>query len=408
MATTPGNEGTTKQRKARKRADGEGSISHHASGQWRGRLMVGYQPDGTPDRREVYGKTQQEARQKLDALKTAVAKGSLIAPTRTTVAEMLDQWIQDGTTRGLRPATLAKYQQLTRLYLVPNVGRVKLRDLRPEHVRALCADLIGRGLAPSTVRDVRSMLHGALRLAESLDIVGRNVVDAVRPPKAVRHEITPPTPTDVARLLDISEETDDRWQALWMLAAYSGCRPGELLALTWSDVAWDAGGVTIRRNLSSVRGAVPVLLPPKTVKGRRVVSVAPEAIEALRKHRLRQDAMRVRLGDDYHDDDLIFATHTGMPLDHHNVVRAFKELVRRAGLPATTRLYDLRHAHATALFAAGVHPKAASERLGHAAISLTLDTYTHAIAGLDAEAGIKVGRLFQAQRSGRTRDEEQS
>ncbi len=195
---------------------------------------------------------------------------------------------------------------------------------------------------------------------------------------------------------------------LLILPAYSGCRPGELLALTWSDVAWDAGGVTIRRNLSSVRGAVPVLLPPKTAKGRRVVSVAPEAIEALRKHRLRQDAMRVRLGDDYHDDDLIFATHTGTPLDHHNVVRAFKELVRRAGLPATTRLYDLRHAHATALFAAGVHPKAASERLGHAAISLTLDTYTHAIAGLDAEAGIKVRRLFQAQRSGRTGDEEKS
>ncbi len=122
-------------------------------------------------------------------------------------------------------------------------------------------------------------------------------------------------------------------------------------------------------------------------------------MDALRRHRQRQWDERRALGAAYQDAGLVFCSHSGTPLQPRNVVRSFKRLLRRSGLPETIRLYDLRHAHATALLAAGVHPKVASERLGHASVALTLDTYTHSVQGLDADAAARVQRAFLRQDS---------
>jgi integrase len=238
-------------------------------------------------------------------------------------------------------------------------------------------------------------LHATLRLAVRMELLGRNVADAVRPPKRVRSKLTPPTPEQAAQLLNAAVATGDRLAALWAVGIFSGCRPGELLALSWEDVNLEAGSIVIRRNLTKVNGAPPEFVDPKTARGRRTVSLPPEAVAALRMHRQRQADERLRLGADYRDQGLVFSTHTGTPLIARNVVRAFKRLLVHAGLPATIRWYDLRHGHATALLVAGVHPKVASERLGHSTVMLTLDTYSHVIEGMDADAAMKVQRAIR-------------
>lgn len=391
MTNTPANE--SKPRRTRRRGAGEGTISRHRSGMWRGRLMVGRKPDGKPDVREVYGQTRSEVQQKLQALQRQVQQGGVTGRHALTVSELLAQWLQDCEARGLRPKTLASYRQIVRAYLDPGLGKIKVADLRPEHIRKLLADLTARKMSPATIRYARTLLHAALRLAMAMDLVGRNVTDPVRPPRARRPEVHPPGPVDIAKLLD--EARADRLEALWTLAVYSGCRPGELLALQWQDIDWGGGRLAIRHTLTKVAGASAVLAEPKTARGRRTINLSSEALDALRRHRQRQGEERRTLGAAYQDGDLVFCSRTGTPLQPRNVVRSFKRLLRRSGMPETIRLYDLRHAHATALLAAGVHPKVASERLGHASVSLTLDTYTHSVQGLDADAAARVQRAFR-------------
>lgn len=391
MANIPENE--AKPRRSRRRGAGEGTISRHTSGMWRGRLMVGRKPDGKPDIHEVYGQTRAEVQQKLQALQRLVQQGGVTGRHALTVADLLEQWLQDCAARGLRPKTLASYQQIVHSYLAPALGKIKVTDLRPEHIRKFLADLTRLKLSPATVRYARTLLHGALRLAMAMDVVGRNVTDPVRPPRYHRPEVHPPAPAAIAKLLDAA--VDDRLAALWSLAVYSGCRPGELLALRWQDIDWTIGQLAIRHTLTKIDGAPAVIAEPKTARGRRTVTLASEAMDALKQHRQVQTDERRLLGPEYQNANLVFCSHTGTPLEHRNVVRSFKRLLRRTGLPETIRLYDLRHSHATALLAAGVHPKIASERLGHASVSLTLDTYTHSVQGLDADAAARVQRAIR-------------
>lgn len=180
--------------------------------------------------------------------------------------------------------------------------------------------------------------------------------------------------------------------------------PGELEALRWADVDWERGRLAIRRSLSKANGQAATIEAPKSARGRRLVSLPEEATEALRRHRQRQLEERLRLGPDYDDRDLVFASQAGTPLQHRNVIRAFKALLQDAGLPGTYRIYDLRHAHATALFAAGVHPKAASERLGHSSVALTLDTYSHKVEGIDADAAEKAHRIIRGAKAAAERE----
>jgi integrase len=382
-------------RRPRKRRDGEGTIYQRKDGLWIGELMIGFKNDGRRDVRAVSAKTQAEACERLDALRRLVQQDQLPEPHKLTVGDLLNQWLEDCVTRGLRPKTLAGYRQIVRCYLMPEVGSVKAREIRPEHVRRLLAVLVKRRLSAATVRAAFTALHAALRLAVHMELVGRNVADAVRPPKRVGALFTPPTPEQSASLLNAAASTNDRLAALWSLGVYSGCRPGELLALRWEDVNLDAGLIVIRRNLTKVNGAPPEFVDPKTARGRRSVTLPREAVTTLRAHRRRQDEERVRLGADYRDQGLVFATQTGAPLIPRDVVRAFKRLLVHAGLPAAIRWYDLRHGHATALLVAGVHPKVASERLGHSSVTLTLDTYSHVLEGMDADAAMKVQQAIR-------------
>ena len=386
-------------RKARKRADGEGSLYYDGkAGLWRGELMIGRRPDGRRDVRKVSAKTQADCRARLDALKSDRAKGVTLEPHRITVAELLRLWDEDCVTRSLRPKTLHSYRQVVRLYLVPLLGTTKVRDLRPEHVRHLLTSLIERGLSAATVRYTRVILHGALELAVRQEFVARNVADAVRAPKRKRPELHPPTPEQSGQLIDAATASGDRLAPLWTVAIYAGCRPGELLALKWDDIDWERGKIHVRRNLTKVNGKAPTLADPKSDRGRRTLTLDDEAMTALRSQRSRQNEERLLLGPDYTDYGLVFCSHTGTPLIQRNVTRAFKRTLVRAGLPATVRMYDLRHANATAMLLAGVHPKSASERLGHSGTALFMDTYTHMLEELDADAAARLGQAIRGPR----------
>jgi integrase len=188
---------------------------------------------------------------------------------------------------------------------------------------------------------------------------------------------------EVRRLL--AAATDDRLEALWVLAVHTGMRQGELLALKWTDVDLEAGKIRVRRTLTRESGHY-TLGEPKTKKSRRTVKLTGAATEVLRSHLSRQMADMDQLGDLYRDQGLVFTTDSGAPLNPSNVRnRNLRRLTRKAELPEI-RFHDLRHTCATLLLSRNVHQKIVQEMLGHSTVAITLDTYSHVLPGMGDQA----------------------
>jgi integrase len=387
-------------RRPRKRGHGEGTISRRKDGAWQGSVMVGYRADGKPDRRYVYGRTRAEVQRKLNELRQRRERGQLGDPAAgsTTLGAFVSRYLAAARST-LRPRTWRRYDELLRLHVVPALGRTRLDALRPDAVQRLYAAKLEAGLSPRTVRHVHRVLHTALSRAVRWRYVPANVTDAVDAPAVPEAEIAPPSPDQLGRLLDTAHAAGDRLAPLWTVAVYSGCREGELLGLRWGDVDLARGTLAVRRALVGARGGVPQFGAPKTGRSRRTVTLPAEAIEALLAQRERQQRERRRLGPDYADYGLVFASHLGTPLLVRNVIRGFKAALARAGLPGHYRVHDLRHAAATLMLAAGVHPKVASARLGHSTVGITLDLYTHSVEGLDADAAERIQRAVRGPRA---------
>jgi integrase len=177
---------------------------------------------------------------------------------------------------------------------------------------------------------------------------------------------------------------DDRLHPFWMLAVTTGCRFGELTGARWTDVDYQPGTLTIRRNLQRIKGKW-VFSEPKTRAGQRTIALPPEAVVTLRHQKALQAEWRLKIGDGWHDNGLVFTSLTGQPLEPSAVTRGTQRACERLGLPYLTP-HQLRHLHATLLLAEGVPIPAVSARLGHATPSITMSVYAHAVRRQDEEA----------------------
>ena len=361
-----------------KRGNGEGSIYEHN----RNGKKVGYRGSYTiytitgPKRRYISGKTREEVRQKL-ARAIADRDGGLVFDVdRQTVGEYLERWFETSVRGSVRESTYESYRRQVSRYVVPAIGGVKLKSLSAIHVQGMYRSMLDRGLSARTVQYTHAVLHRVLKQAMRWGLVPRNVCEDVDRPQLKRDEIQPLDREQTRRLLQAAK--DERLYALYVVAVTAGLRPGEMLALRWSDVDLEAGTLRINRALSDSEFAAP-----KTPRSRRKIELSNTARVALRVHRKRQLEERMQKAGLWENGGLVFPSTVGTPLSHRNVVRSFKALLKRAGLPADIRLYDLRHTCATLLLNGNVHPKYVQELLGHASISQTLDTYSHVLKGMD-------------------------
>jgi integrase len=364
-----------------KRGNGEGSIYPHK----RGGVKVGYRgsywvdaAEG-PKRRYITGETREDVAEKLAKAISDRADGLVFDAGSTTTGEYLTRWLSDSVRGTVQGSTYRSYGRVVDGHLVPGVGRVKLAKLRPDHIRRLYRSMLDAGKATRTVQYAHTLLKRALAQAVMDGLIPRNAAEAVRPPKLKRDEIQPLNADQVRALLDAS---DERSCALYTVAVRTGMRPGEILALRWSDVDLEAGTVQINRALSEGEFSTP-----KTPRSRRRISLSPATVAALKAHRKRQLEERIAKAGLWEDHGLVFPSSVGTPKSQRNLNREFKNAAKRAGLPDHFKLYDLRHTCATLLLARNVHPKYVQELLGHASIAQTLDTYSHVIPGMDGGTG---------------------
>lgn len=344
-------------------------------------------------------RTKRDAEAALADIVGAVNKGAYVPKSRQTLAEFASDWLI-AIKPTLRPATHYSYARNLRLHVLPYVGTTALAAIDPGALNGLYAVLLaggrkdseGGGLAPRSVRYVHTITHRLFKDAVRWGRLARNPADAADPPRNTSSgspDMVTWSAGELARFLDGARQ--DRHWAAYLLLATTGMRRGEALGLRWADLDLTANRAAIRQTVVTVNHEVQ-LGTPKTAKGRRTVTLDAVTISALRDHRKMQAAERLLVGAGWRDHDLVFAKVDGTPVHPERFSREFTRRSARLGLPPI-RLHDLRHGWATMALAAGVHPKVVQERLGHASISITLDTYSHVSPALHGEAAETVAAL---------------
>jgi integrase len=329
--------------------------------------------------------TKSAAQTQLSSLLRDASLGLLVEPSRTTLGEYLDQWIEGAAKVRVRPRTLQGYKELLDRYIRPDLGNERLSKLTPLQIQRTYAGLIERGLSAKTVRHAHGVLRAALNQAVKWRLLIANPALAVELPKTRKKEMQALSPEQAA--LFLAHASNDRHGALFSVALTTGMRPGEYLGLQWKDVDLEKGLVVVRRTLVPQGDGGWDFAEPKTAQSARTIPLPRSVTRALIEHRKLQTAEKLKAGEKYEDHDLVFAGPKGHAIQLRNLVnRHFKPLLTQAKLPGTLRLYDLRHTCATLLLSQGEHPKVVSERLGHASVMLTLDTYSHVLPTMQQRA----------------------
>ncbi|UCC85999.1 MAG: site-specific integrase [Anaerolineales bacterium] len=365
---------------AKRRGNKEGSIYKRKDGRWCAQISVNGR------RLTKYGKTQTEVREWLRETLAQIDKG-LIVDKPQTLGEYLDSWLE-AIKPSIRPRPHQTYEIHIRHHIMPELGGIKIQDLRPDHIQRFYTAKLDSGSGTSTVRLCHAVLHRALAHAVKWGLVARNVCDAVDKPKVDTPEMSVWDADQVRQFLQVIQ--GHRWEALFYLAVSTGLRQGELLGLMWTDVNWDTGKLAVQRQ--AYKGKLVEL---KSASSRRAVVLGPTALDKLRERQAHQEQERA-WGSSWIERGLIFTSRTGKPIAPSSVCKVFASKIEEAGLPAI-RFHDLRHTAATLMLQGGVHPKVVQEMLGHSSISMTLDTYSHVLPSLQEGVADRMEGLLQLQ-----------
>jgi len=371
--------------KRSRRGRGEGSIYQRTDGTWCAILSSGYNAQGRRRRRFIYGKTKLAVQQKLRECQ----QSGLIETSRLTVGQFLEHWLENTVKPSLAPTTHARYLSVVKGYLTPYIGWMRLPKLEPVHVEQMYGAQARKGASLRNQELSGVVLGKALKAAVKLRLITTNPARDVDKPRPDKREMRVWTKEQVDSFLKVA--AFDRLYAMYVLAITSGMREGELFALEWMDIDFAENAVTVNRTLENLNGALRVK-EPKTKKSRRRIDLPRFAIEALHEHRKAMLA-------EGHAGGPVFCDTLGGYLRPQNVTRrSFQPIINRANQEGEDvpliRFHDLRHTAATLLLLAGENPKVVSERLGHASVTITLDTYSHVLPTMQKEAARKLDALF--------------
>ncbi len=379
---------------------GQGQIIERGKGKYLVRVPLG---TGANGKRLYHNKTIHGNKKDAQRYRTKILRqrdlGELVEPSKEVLELYLERWLETAARPRIAPSTFITYEKYALLYIVPGLGNKRISELEPLEIQELYNDLGEKGISPKTVKNIHGGLTNALKQAVKWQLIRANPADLVDLPKYDKREMQVLTPEQAALFMDATVYS--KHKALFSLLISSGMRPGEALGLKWGDIDFKAGRVHVQRALSRTKEGWK-LREPKTAGSRRAIPLPPSVMADLKEHRQAQVEARLKVLN-YDDQGLVFADEGGKPLSQYNVYkRHFKPLLQDAGLP-DIRMYDLRHTCATLLLAAGEHPKVVSERLGHASVMLTLDTYSHVLPGMQERATEKLEEiLFNGLHTGRT------
>ncbi len=380
----------------------KGHIRERSPGKWAIVLDVGEKDLATGKKKRKwhsFSGTKRQAQAECARLIAEIKADRYVEPSKQTVSEFFTEWLAF-----IKPTVSAKtherYTEICEKNLTPLLGDVILSKLKTDRIDAAFTKALteGRGAsgkpyAPRTVHHMRRVLIKALSQAVTWERLSRNPAAATTPPKVERTKMLAYDAEQTAALIAAFRNT--RMFIPMMLAVMCGLRRGEIAALRWDDaeIGDNRRQLSIRQSAEQTKDGVRYKTP-KSGKARTVALSATMAAE-LRAHRVRQAEEQLKIGLRPDGNSFVVAQVDGSPLQPRSLTHEWTRLLDKTSLPRI-RFHDLRHTHATQMLSAGVHPKVASERLGHSTIGITLDLYSHVMPGMQADAAEQVDAALQA------------
>jgi integrase len=339
--------------------------------------------------RTFYGKDWDETDRKLQEARSNLRKGlPLVAHGRLTLGGYLDGWHAEHHFNA--HTTRVQYKWAID-HIKEQIGDVRLTALTLRQVEKLLRNKQAAGHSSRSVQLLRQVLSAALNDAIRHEMLGRNVAALAKAPQVISRE---PVILSLSQQRAFLEAVKgDRLEGLYSILLFCGLRVGEALALSWSDVDFVNGAVTISHNLAKTARGWERVGRTKTGVA-RAIRLAPAMVEVLQEHRIKQLAEQHSADDAwFNDHNLCFTTVVGTVIDQRNLSRQFHKLLGRAGLPKMG-LHSLRHSAATLALTTGDSYKTVQQLLGHSRASVTLNTYSHAVAELQDESAKRRGDLL--------------
>lgn len=374
---------------AERRGYGEDSIYFDASkNRWVGATSLGFSADGLRRiRHKVRGRTKVEVRDKLKALHKDLDAG--VRPSATyTVKSCIEDWLATGLT-SRQADTIENYTRMAG-HAIARLGAVRLKNLTARQVQSALAEL-APSLSTRSLRLVHQILERSIRHAQASDLVGRNVASLVTAPAGRAGRPSKSLTLDQAAAV-LAAAHAAPLDAYVTLSLLSGLRTEELRSLLWADVDLDAGNLAVYR---SVRASGDT----KTPRSRRVLKLPARATASLIAHKARQSAARLKAGELWQDNGLVFTTVVGTPLDAHNVRRSFRTITKAAGVGEDWTPRELRHTFVSLLSADDVSLEEIARLVGHSGTGVTERVYRHEIRPVLAHGAEIMDALFDGSQS---------
>lgn len=422
-----------------KRGHGEGSVTYDEDrDQYIARFFYKDPATGQIERKKFVGKKggrQGEVLKRGRDWLQQKKEGILSEADKITLGEWMDRWLADYVKPKVRLKSYDKYKCGLDLYVRPKFGNLKMVLLKAPELQRMFNDMMkrkvkvkkmvkqedgteaeqeveeDRPLSTSVVKATRRYLIMCLDQAVKIGLLTRNVVRDTEPPKLVTREIKPLSKEEAALLTETAKKTGDLAYMVILLTLSTGMRLGEVFGLRWSDVDLDKGIIRVQQALITSMSGKRIALErkgpnarfdePKTKASRRQIPLPKDVARKLRLYKKWQEWQQNTLGDLWQGKhDLVFTNAMGGIMDTSNFTsRVFKRLLKEAGLDENFKFHDLRHTHATLLLLAGVNAKIVQERLGHSTITMTLDTYSHLMPGMQDIATNALQGMFTGEKS---------
>ncbi|MCL2828892.1 MAG: site-specific integrase [Oscillospiraceae bacterium] len=390
----------------KRNANGSGMIRKREDGRWEARYTVGRDPGtGKQVRKTIYGKSQEEVRKKLTQVTAAIDDGVYVEPSRMTVKAWLDIWLAEymGDKKYL---TVKGYKAQCKTHIKPALGAIKLSALKPHDIQKFYNALGNRSdgkkpLASKSIRNVHGIFHKALAQAVSLGYLKQNPADVVTLPKVTKKEIQPLTDAQVSNFIKAVEKDD--YSTLFKVIIFTGLRESEALGLTWDNIDYEIGSITVNKQLQKrpLADGGFVFAPLKNNKT-RLLTPAPYVMALLKTHESTQKVARLKAGSAWQgwqsekdrQTALVFTNELGRHLIHNTVYAHFKKIAREIEVPNTC-VHDLRHTYAVISLQSGDDPKTVQENLGHHTAAFTLDVYGHVSEKMKQDSANRMERYIK-------------
>lgn len=378
----------------KRNASGNGTIRQRADGKWEARCYI------NGKRKSFYADKQADVLKKMREAMKRQDDGIFFEPTRVSIAQWLDTWLEEYVKPTNKPLSYSTYKSRINTHIKSYLGNIKLTEINATQIQSFYNHLHrNEGLAPKTIKNVHGILHKALQQAVKLRYIGFNPCDACTLPRIEKKEITPLSEEEIGMFLG-AIENGEPLKDLFTVALFTGMREGEICGLPWKNVDFKNGTITVKQQLckEKIKGGKFYIATTKNSKG-RTLTVAPFVMDILRNVRKEQMKHHMLIGLDWQNEfDLVFTDELGRHIVPQTAYKRFKRVAERIGRP-DARFHDLRHTYAVTSIQEGDDVKTVQENLGHATASFTLDVYGHVSEKMKQESANRMQNYYRKIRA---------